>query len=48
VTTTAQPGGGELAFTGANIAVLALFGGALILAGVAIATSSARHRRAAA
>jgi hypothetical protein len=48
VTTTAQPGDGELAFTGANLAVLALLGGALVLAGGAIATSSARHRRAAA
>ncbi len=47
-TTTAQPGDGELAFTGANLAVLALMGGSLVLGGIAIATSSARHRRAAA
>jgi hypothetical protein len=43
---TAQGAGGELAFTGANLLVLALIGGALITGGVALARASTRHRRA--
>lgn len=43
----AQPGAGELAFTGANLAVLGLIGGALMLGGVMLARASTRrHRRA--
>jgi hypothetical protein len=44
--TTAQAGG-ELAFTGANLLVLALIGGALMVGGVMLARASARgHSRA--
>jgi hypothetical protein len=42
-TTTAQPGDGQLAFTGSNLLVLGLLGGALVLGGVAIAATSGRR-----
>jgi hypothetical protein len=46
---TAQSGGGgELAFTGANLLVLALIGGALMAGGLMLARASRRHSRAAA
>jgi hypothetical protein len=45
----AQPGGGELAFTGANMLVLGLLGFALIAGGLGLARASTRrHQRAAA
>jgi hypothetical protein len=45
--TVAQPGGGELAFTGANLGLLSVLGLALILGGLGIARASTRrHQRA--
>jgi len=47
--TVAQPGGGELAFTGSNLLILGLMGAALILGGVGLARASTRrHQRLAA
>jgi hypothetical protein len=42
---TAAPGNGQLAFTGADLLVLALVGGALILGGLALTTAGRRHRQ---
>lgn len=48
-TTVAQAGGGELAFTGANLVWLGLIGGMLIVGGVGLARATTRrHSRAAA
>jgi hypothetical protein len=42
---TAAPGPGTLAFTGADLLVLAMVGGVLILGGLALTTAGRRHRR---
>jgi hypothetical protein len=42
---TASPGNGQLAFTGADLLVLAMVGGALILGGLALTTAGRRHRQ---
>ncbi len=42
----AQPGDGQLAFTGSNLILLALIGGSLVCAGIALAGTAGRHRRA--
>ncbi len=42
---TASPGNGQLAFTGADLLVLAMVGGALILGGFALTTAGRRHRQ---
>jgi hypothetical protein len=41
----AAPGNGQLAFTGADLLVLALVGGALILGGLALTTTAGRRHR---
>jgi hypothetical protein len=42
---TAAPGNGQLAFTGADLLVLAMVGGALVLGGLALTTAGRRHRQ---
>jgi hypothetical protein len=42
---TASPGNGQLAFTGADLLVLAMVGGALILGGLALTTAGRRYRQ---
>jgi hypothetical protein len=45
--TTAEPGDGQLAFTGTNLIVLALIGAGLVLGGLMLSSTARSHRRAA-
>jgi hypothetical protein len=47
VATTAEPGDGQLAFTGTNLIVLALIGAGLVFGGLMLTSTARNHRRAA-